>query len=460
MTTHRKNLAPGRDENRETPASRATKAAAVKPGRPSPSGPLFRSFFFGGFEGTACVNSHRQWIDQIVATEHDRQADGDYRRLRGIGLHAAREAIRWPLVDRGGKHDFSSVRPFFEASRRHGIEIIWDLFHYGYPGDLDPFGEEFIQRFADYCYAAAREVRKNTDGTCYFTPVNEPSFFAWAGGEVGRFAPHCSGRGPELKVALVRAAIAGINAIRAMVPEARIVNVDPLCNVVPPADQDPHADAHDFNHRAVFEAWDMIAGRMYPELGGSRAHLDIVGVNYYWTNQWEIGQEERPLGLDDPRRFPLARLLRRVWKRYGHEFLLTETAHIGDMRPIWMQSMADECEKLLNDGVPLRGACLYPILGRSGTSRTCGRAWGCGTWCGGMTGSSDKCTNQCSRPCERHSGWNTNLPSSGGPPQVSATLTGANPRGRRFERSPGVAWATAGASTRWRSLPRKGCDER
>ena len=28
-----------------------------------------------------------------------------------------------------------------------------------------------------------------------------------------------------------------------------------------------------------------------------------------------------------------------------------------------MQAMAAECEKLLDEGVPLRGACLYPILG-------------------------------------------------------------------------------------------------
>lgn len=325
--------------------------------------PLFRSFFLGGFEGTACSNAHRQWIDQIVATEHDRQLDGDYRRLREVGLCGVREAIRWPLVDVRGKLDFGSVLPFLEASRRHGLEVIWDLFHYGYPEDLDPFSEEFVRRFSAYCHAAAKLVRAQTGGTCYFTPVNEPSFFAWAGGEVGRFAPHCHGRGPELKVALIRAAIAGINAIRAAVPDARIVNVDPVCHIVTPEHHRQPTDAHDFNHRAVFEAWDMLCGRLRPELGGSRAHLDIIGVNYYWTNQWEIGQEERPLGLDDPRRLPLSKLLRRVWNRYHAELLLTETAHIGDMRSIWMQCMADECEKLLDDGVPLRGACLYPILG-------------------------------------------------------------------------------------------------
>lgn len=325
---------------------------------------MFRSFFFAGFEGTTTSNLQHQWIDHVAATQHDRHADGDYRRLRDVGLHAARETIRWSLVDVRGQYDFSSAVPFVEASRRHGIQVIWDLFHYGYPPDLDPFSEEFITRFADYCYAAARFISERLDGPHYFTPVNEPSFFAWAGGEVGRFAPHCHGRGPELKLALVRAAIAGINAIRAVLPDSRMVNVDPICRVVPPADHfDPQAHARDFNHRAVFESWDMICGRMLPELGGSRDHLDIVGVNYYWTNQWEIGREERPLAFDDPRRMPLARLLRRVWHRYGAEILMTETSHVDEMRPIWLNVVTHDCEKLLDEGVPLRGVCLYPILG-------------------------------------------------------------------------------------------------
>jgi hypothetical protein len=325
---------------------------------------MFRSFFFAGFEGATGYNIRGEWIDQISATHHDKHVDEDYRRLREVGIHAAREAIRWPLVDQRGSYDFDSVQPFVEASRKHEIEVIWDLFHYGYPRDLDPFSEEFQKRFADYCYEVAHYISANQEGTCYFTPVNEPSFFSWAAGEVGRFAPHAKGRGSDLKIAAVRAAIGGINAIRAAVPSARIVNVDPLCHVVPPHDRlDLLGDVADFNNKAVFEAWDMLCGRVYPELGGSRSHLDIVGINYYWTNQWEFGRDEKPLAHDDPRRIPLARLVRRVWKRYGGDVLITETAHVEDMRPIWMQYVADECETLLDEGVPLGGVCLYPILG-------------------------------------------------------------------------------------------------
>ncbi len=122
-------------------------------------------------------------------------------------------------------------------------------------------------------------------------------------------------------------------------------------------------DASHFNRVSVFESWDILCGRLYPELGGSREHLDIVGINYYWTNQWELGQEGRPLAQDDARRLPLSRLIHRVWERYGGDILITETSHVDEMRPVWLEYVADECEQVLDLGVSLGGVCLYPILG-------------------------------------------------------------------------------------------------
>jgi hypothetical protein len=325
---------------------------------------MFRSFFLAGFECATGYNMHGEWIDQIAATEHDVHVDADYDRLAEVGIHAVREAIRWPLVDRGGRFDFSSVEPFIAAARAQRIDVIWDLFHYGYPDDVDPFSAAFVGRFARYCRAAARFVSERMDGTCRFTPVNEPSYFAWAGGEVGRFAPHARGRGFELKVALARAALRGIEAIHEACPGARIVNVDPICRVVP-GDGSPQALEHArrFNEDWVFEFWDIVSGRMMPALGGSPAHLDVVGINYYWTNQWELGREGVPLGDDDPRRVPLAQLVESAWRRYGTELLITETSALGDARAPWIHELSIMAEHLLAHGVPLRGICLYPILG-------------------------------------------------------------------------------------------------
>jgi hypothetical protein len=326
---------------------------------------MFRSFYLAGFECATGYNMHGEWIDQIAATEHDLHCDADYARLDEVGIHAVREAIRWPLVDRGGKYDFSSVEPFLAAAERHGFDVIWDLFHYGYPDDLDLFSDAFADRFAEYCHAVARFIRNNASRTCFFTPINEPSYFAWAGGEVGRFAPHTKGRGFDLKVALARAAIRGGQAIREECRGARIVHVDPICRVVAadPTDAVQAEHMRLFNEEWVFQYWDMVSGRTLPELGGSPSSLDIVGLNYYWTNQWELGSEGAPLADTDPRRVSLASLVRATWECYRTEIVITETSALGEARAPWIHELSVMAEDLVEDGVALRGICLYPILG-------------------------------------------------------------------------------------------------
>lgn len=323
----------------------------------------FKSFFQAGFECSTGYNRHGHWIDQISATKHDLFADQDYARLTEAGIYTIREGVRWPLVDQGGRYDFSTLEPFLHAAEKHGIEIIYDLFHFGYPADVDLFSADFPKRFADYCYAVAEFITAQTSTVSYFTPVNEPSYFSWAAGEVGLFAPHQFGRGYELKKQLVEAAIGGINAIQAVNPQARIVNADPLCRVIAPKENyEQQSDIDHFNSQVVFQSWDMLSGKLLPELGGSLGHLDIVGINYYWTNQWEWGQTST-LDRDDPRRCSLSELIRTVWQRYHTEMLISETSELDHRRAAWVQELAQEATSALKDGIPLRGICLYPILG-------------------------------------------------------------------------------------------------
>jgi hypothetical protein len=326
---------------------------------------MFKSFYMAGFECATGQNMHRAPLDQLAATGHDVSADEDYGRLREVGIRAVREASRWPLVDRGGRYDFSALEPFIRAARRHGMELVWDLFHYGYPEDLDPFSEEFATRLARYAAAVTRHVARELPGTQNLTPINEPSYFSWAAGEVGCFAPHATGRGYELKLSLVRAQVAAARALREACPTARIVTVDPICHVVPPPGASPEVRerTHEFNHHVVFQFMDMVSGLSRPELGGSRGALDIVGLNYYWTNQWELDRPGMPLPLDDPRRVSLAELVGRASHRYGGEVLISETAALGDARAAWIQELSSTALELLAGGLKLRGICLYPVLG-------------------------------------------------------------------------------------------------
>ena len=67
-----------------------------------------------------------------------------------------------------------------EAARKTGVQVVWDLCHYGWPDDIDIFSAAFLDRFARFSAACVRFLRDHTDDVPFFTPVNEMNFFAWA----------------------------------------------------------------------------------------------------------------------------------------------------------------------------------------------------------------------------------------------------------------------------------------
>ncbi|HEU5304168.1 MAG TPA: hypothetical protein VFU40_05940, partial [Gemmatimonadales bacterium] len=97
---------------------------------------LFRSYWMAGFESSCQINRHGHRIDLIAATQHDRLIDEDYALLREMDIATAREGMRWHLIDRGRRMDFSSVQPMVEAAARHEIQVLWNLCHYGWPEDV------------------------------------------------------------------------------------------------------------------------------------------------------------------------------------------------------------------------------------------------------------------------------------------------------------------------------------
>ena len=329
---------------------------------------LFRSFWMAGFESSCHVNQYGRRLDMIASTQHDRFIDGDYGRLLSFDIQTVRDTVRWHLIERSpGIYDFSSLQGQIEAARRHGIQVIWDLCHYGWPDDLDVFRPEFVDRFARFSRAVTAHLRESTDDVLFFAPVNEISFLAWAAAQVGWFHPHAKGRGAELKRQLIRTAIASIEAIWSDDPRARTVAVDPLIHVVPPKGK-PDVNGMAAAYRASqFEAWDMLAGIQAPELGGHPKYLDIIGVNFYHDNQWEHPGGEKihwHIHPRDPRWVPFNSLLADAYERYRLPIFIAETSHVGVGRAEWIRELTGEMCLALERGVPLEGVCLYPILDR------------------------------------------------------------------------------------------------
>ena len=321
----------------------------------------------GGFEGACHINRSGTRLDLIAATQHDVQAAADYRLVRAVGMATVRDGVRWPSVEHGGSYDFSSFIPMLQAALAEEVQVIWTFCHYGWPDDLDVFSAAWVDRFARYCGAIARIVADHTDQVPLYSPINEISFLCWAAGDVGGFIhPHARERGNELKRQLVRGAAAGIEAIWNVDRRARIVHVDPVIKVFPRRDRpDLVAEALQYD-QSQFEAWDMLSGRTEPQLGGRPEYLDVMGLNFYHSNQWEHGGD-RLRWEDEPRDdrwVPLHQLLAGLYQRYQRPICLGETSHFGSGRARWVREIGNEIAAALRAGVPVEGVCLYPVIDR------------------------------------------------------------------------------------------------
>jgi beta-glucosidase/6-phospho-beta-glucosidase/beta-galactosidase len=328
---------------------------------------LFPTFFMSGFECSTFLWKDRGRRDLVAETQHRAQARGDYQLLRELGIAVSREGIPWPLVDRNGSYDFSCLDPIIDAMNAAQVLPIWDLCHYGYPDDADPFGADFAQRFARYCAAAARHVVPRVRGPHFFTPINEIGFWGFAGGEWGWCAPFGKDEATRhrFRHALCAADIAAVHAIRAVAPEARMVHVEPLIQVVPPADRPELAAAaeHERTDDAFF-AWDVLAGQKHPELGGAPEVLDIVGANCYSFGQMEYQETgpHRAMAPHDPRIRPLCDMLLEAWQRYHRQMIIAETSGLGDGRPDWLNDVMQESLAAVDRGIDLHGVCLFPAV--------------------------------------------------------------------------------------------------
>lgn len=332
----------------------------------------------GGFEGSSHRYQGRQ-LDLVAASGHGRHAGVDYGLLAGAGLLTARDALRWHLIEQGTGRDWSSWDPMLEAASRAGVQVIWDLVHYGVPEGVDVWGAGFVERVAGFAAAAAARARERVPGPRVWAPMNEISFWAWAGGDVAYLHPETMGRGAELKRQLARAGIAAARAIRAVDPAARLVWPEPLIHVVGHPERPGEWGEAEGYRLSQYEAWDMVCGRMCPELGGAPELLDIVGGNFYFNNQWIHSAQPgggETLGLGHRLFRPMSEILREVHGRYGRPVLVSETGAEGGSGPGWLRYVAGEVRDAEAAGVEVLGVCLYPVMDYPGW--TDGRHCACG----------------------------------------------------------------------------------
>jgi len=323
----------------------------------------FKTFFMGGFECADHINRSGERVNLLEATQHDIRVEEDYKLLSDIGINVVREGICWSSVETSPGHfDFSEVLYRMHAAEKYGIQQIWDLIHFGYPDGIYPTHPKFCERFVKLCETFAIFYKANSRQQLFVVPINEISFLSWHSGDVRGTVPFMVNSGWDIKYHLCKAAILGINALKGIDPSCRIILVEPLVQI--------HADAntvadHLFNlNEHQFQAMDIIAGRICPELGGSESFLDILGFNYYWNCQWEnvTGPLEWP--ENEAKRTPLSKLLEAAYLRYDKPIFLSETGHFGCGRVDWIIETTTQCLIAKDNGVDFLGICIYPVTDR------------------------------------------------------------------------------------------------
>ena len=331
----------------------------------------FASFFQAGFE----CSSHRRRdgvrLDLIRATSHDRHVASDYRQCAELGLRTLRDGLRWHLIEKTpGQYDWSSWLPALEAAERLGLQIIWDMFHFGSPDHADQADEDFPQRFADFAVAAVEVQQSISSQPPALCLLNEISFLCWAV-ETGYFPRVGPDEPGWLKRQLVKAGIAAAKAIRTQWPETCFAWAEPLVHIAPKQANKQELAAAEQRRLAQFEAYDLLTGRAEPELGGSADFVDLVGLNFYPHNQWYHDGPTIPMGHHEYR--PLADMLAEAAERYGKPLFLSETGAEGSGRAAWLHYVCDEVRDAQSRGADVQGICIYPVTAYPGwdNSRHC-----------------------------------------------------------------------------------------
>jgi hypothetical protein len=253
--------------------------------------------------------------------------------------------------------------PALEAAEDVGLQVIWDLFHYGSPDHIDQAAEDFPDRFTQFALAAL-EVQQSVSRTPPFLcPLNEINFLSWAVDD-GYF-PHV---GPDqrgwFKHQLVRTAIAASRAIKHDWPKSTIIWAEPLIHIAPHDRRRQTVRGAERNLQGMYEAYDWIMGMAEPELGGDPSLVDVIGWNFYPHNQWYWKGPTIPMGHHEYR--PLADMLVEMSERYKKPLFLSETGAEGSGKPSWLHYVCNEVRDAMDRGAPVEGICWYPITAYPG----------------------------------------------------------------------------------------------
>ncbi|WP_137175621.1 family 1 glycosylhydrolase [Massilia sp. HP4] len=354
---------------------------------------------WGGLECT--VNRVRDnYFSQMDRNGHAGRLQ-DIERFASLGIGAIRYPVLWERTAPDGvdQADWSWADERLPALRQLGVNPIVGLVHHGsgprHTSLIDPAFPELLAEYAGAVAARYPWVE-------YYTPVNEICTTARFSGLAGVWYPHGGDEATFIRALLVqcRATVLSMRAIRAVNPDAKLVQTDDLSKTYGTPEMEQISSF--FNERRWL-AWDLLCGMIdeghtlwnyLRESGAGEQELrwfrdnpcppDVVGVNYYITSErWLDHRPERypethrhvfrgvpHADIEAPRALAtptpgIAPLLMETWERYGLPIAITE-AHIDANREDqlrWLLEIWNSAQKARQQGADVRAVTVWALLG-------------------------------------------------------------------------------------------------
>ncbi len=325
--------------------------------------------------------------------------EGDLDRIASLNPRAFRMPALWERAARDGDAFWTCTDHWVNGLRRRGIRPILGLIHHGSgPPTTSLVDPAFAPGLAQHATAVARRYPWVTD----YTPVNEPLTTARFSGLYGHWYPH--GRDARTWAAALlnqcRGVVLSMRAIRAVNPDARLIQTEDLCRVYSAPRLAYQAD---FENERRWLSIDLLLGRVvrgHPmwdylrwvgvpdgELGWFADHPcppDLLGFNYYLTSERFLddrldrypqalhGGNGRHAYVDveavrvraEGAAGPQA-LLWQAWQRHGLPLAVTEV-NLGCTREEqlrWLNEVWGAATQLRCEGVDIRAVTLWGIFG-------------------------------------------------------------------------------------------------
>ncbi len=320
-------------------------------------------------------------VDQYAMSGHYDLLDADLADVAALGVRVWRYGMPWRLAEPSpGVYDWTLWDRALEACRRHGLEPVIDLCHFGLPDHFGGFCQpDWVEGFVRYVEAFLARYPEPR----WFTPVNEPGITALFSARMGLWNDRRATE-DDYFTALANIVLANLEALRSVRADRDgwwIGSEGFGCHLTDPGDdaaQQAAVDARDLEHAV----WDLhlgvaprgVAARLTevvaPETTERIASLvgvvppdrivaghDIypVSVNVHGT------RAQRPVTIAD--RVAAYQATAIAWYgRYQVPFWVSETSNLSlpvDQGAEWLHALTASLAALGEQGLPVRGICWY-----------------------------------------------------------------------------------------------------